>query len=145
MKPTLVALRVWVHAVVGHRTAVSTGAALECCPVGKRFLCAFLGSEPTEVSGESQKVLSYVHAPKRISPRFLAPLDTVRQSLRLTQMDKPGGLRGAASSGATGSTTKWKRIFLKGLFRRSGSRFWCFWGSVRGYRPENRIKPDICG
>ena len=56
--------------MVGHRAAVSTGAALDCCPVGKRLLCAFLGSEPTEVSGLSQKMLSYV--PSAFPPFFCA-------------------------------------------------------------------------
>ena len=85
-----------------------------------RLLCAFLGSEPTEVTGKSQKVLSYVHAPNRISPRFLAPLDTVRQGLRLTQMDKPGGLRGAACSGVTGAMNFGFQFFLNGPFSRNG-------------------------
>ena len=61
--------------MVGHRAAVSTGAALDCCPLGKRLLCAFLGSELTEVTGKSQKVLSYVHGPNRVLTHFLAPLD----------------------------------------------------------------------
>ena len=57
--------------MVGHRAAVSTGAALDCCPVGKRLLCAFLGPEPTEVSGENQKVLSCASmAPSVFSPIF---------------------------------------------------------------------------
>ena len=35
------------------------GPPLDCYPVGKRLVYAFLAPEPTEVSGKNQKVLSY--------------------------------------------------------------------------------------
>ena len=113
--------------------------------LGSAFCVPSWGLSPLKCPGRARRCSRARPRPQACFNPFLSPRGTVRQSYLVAQIDTPGALRGAACSGVTGSTTKWERISLKGPFRRSGSRFWCFWGSVRGYRPENRIKPDICG
>ena len=98
----------WSRFVYGCTLWLATGQRPQPVPpsidirLGSAFCVSSWGLNPLRCLGRARKVLSYVHGPKRVFPHFLAPLGKVRQSLRLTQTDTPGALRGAACSEVTG-------------------------------------------
>ena len=88
--------------------------------LGSAFCVPSWGLSPLKCPGRARRCSRARPRPQACFNPFLSPLDTVRRSLRLTQMNKPGGLRGAACSGVTGAMNFGFQFILNGPFSRNG-------------------------